>query len=212
MGATRVPVDISFEHFMAGRTILQHVLHDLELTIGYEPKWLTCRLNQSDTTEPTAFFLGWVENAALREIRVAANRPDPGLFRFMDPVHGSTYENALKKPTELLKQYWRKPMKSTTPLAPLRLYQKDGHYGITENNEISRLSVAVKVNNRYVGTLNTGLSVDPGIKLDDKMMQWAQSANSELVQYVRNEFAAGGPFADAAVSARSTKRKVRKSA
>jgi len=92
------------------------------------------------------------------------------------------------------------------------LYQKDGHYGFTENNEISRLSVAVKVNNRYVGTLNTGLSVDPGKKLDDKMMQWAQSANSELVQYVRNEFAAGGPFADAAVSARSAKRKVRKSA
>ena len=101
-------------------------------------------------------------------------------------------------------------MKSTSPLAPLRLYQRDGHYGLTENNEISRLSVAVKVNNRYVGTLNTGLSVDPGIKLDDKMMQWAQSANSELVQYVRNEFAAGGPFADAAVSARSTKRKVQK--
>jgi hypothetical protein len=212
MSATRVPVDVSFEHFMAGRTILQHILHDIELTIGYEPKWLTCRLNQSDTTEPTAFFLGWVENAALREIRVAANRPDPGLFRFMDPVHGTTYENALKKAPEVLKQYWRKPTKPDTPLVPLRLYQKDGHFGITESNEISRLSVAIKVNNRYVGTLNTGLSVDPGNKLDSKMMQWAQSTNSELVQYLRNEFAAGGPFASAAVNARGAKRKVRKSA
>lgn len=212
MGATRVPVDVSFEHFMAGRTILQHVLHDIELTIGYDPKWLTCRLNQSDTTEPKAFFLGWVENAALRAIRVAANRPDPGLFRFMDPVHGSTYENALKKPTEVLKQYWRKPTKPVPPLAPLRLYQKDGHYGITEGNEMSRLSVAIKVNNRFVGTLNTGLSGDPGSKLDNKMMQWAQSANSELVQYLRNEFAAGGPFANAAVNPRGAKRNVRKSA
>ena len=60
MGATRVPVDVTIEHFMAGKTILQHVLHDIELTIGYGPKWLTCRLNQSNTTEPTAFFLGWV--------------------------------------------------------------------------------------------------------------------------------------------------------
>jgi hypothetical protein len=212
MGATRVPVDVTIEHFMAGKTILQHVLHDIELTIGYGPKWLTCRLNQSDTTEPTAFFLGWVENAALRKIRVAANQPDPGLFRFMDPVHGATYENALKKPTEVLKQNWRKPTDSTSPLAPLRLYQKAGHYGITKNNEISRLSVAIKVNERYVGTLNTGLSVDPGTKLDDKMMQWAQSANSELVQYLRNEFLVGGPFANAAVSARGVKRKVRKSA
>jgi hypothetical protein len=112
----------------------------------------------------------------------------------------------------VLKQYWRKPTKPDTPLVPLRLYQKDGHFGITESNEISRLSVAIKVNNRYVGTLNTGLSVDPGNKLDSKIMQWAQSTNSELVQYLRNEFAAGGPFASAAVNVRGAKRKVRKSA
>jgi hypothetical protein len=43
-------------------------------------------------------------------------------------------------------------------------------------------------------------------------MQWAQSADSELVQYLRNEFLVGGPFANAAVSARGVKRKVRKSA
>ena len=66
MGATRVPVDISFEHFMAGRTILQHALHDIELTIGYEPKWLTCRLTQSEYHEPTLSpGMGW--NAALRK-------------------------------------------------------------------------------------------------------------------------------------------------
>jgi hypothetical protein len=213
MAATRIPVDVSFEHFMAVRTILQHVLHDLELTVGYEPKWLTCRLNQSETIEATAFFLGWVENAALRQIRLTTNQPDPGLFRFMDPVHGPTYASALKKAPGVLKQYWKRPQSASSgPLVPLRLYQKDGQYGITESNEVSRLSVAIKVNNRFVGTLNTGLSVDPAKKLEGKMMQWAQSPNSELVQYVRNEFVLGGPFAERAGSSRGAKGKVRKGA
>jgi hypothetical protein len=208
MGATRVPVDISFEHFMAVRTILQHALHDLELTIGYDPKWLTCRVNQSETTEPTAFFLGWVENATLKQIRVGTNQPDPGLFRFMDPVHGSTYASALKKAPEVFRQHWNKPTKGNAALMPLRLYQKEGHFGIRENNEIARLSVAIKVRNRFVGTLNAGLSIDPAKKLDGKIMHWAQSANSELVQYVRNEFVPGGPFANGAPIQRGAKRKV----
>jgi hypothetical protein len=212
MGGTRVPVDISFEHFMAVRTILRHVLEDLEMTVGSGPKWLTCRLNQSDTAEPTAFFLGWIENAALREIRMATNQPDPGLFRFMDPVHGATYGSALKKAPNVLRQSWSKPDKTALQLPPLRLYQREGHYGIQNNNEIARLSVAIKVGDRFVGTLNTGLSSDPGNKLDSKMMQWAQSPTSELVQYVRNEFVPGGPFVTGIASVRASKKKAHRRA
>jgi hypothetical protein len=212
MAATRVPVDISFEHFMAVRSILRHIMEDLEMTVGSEPKWLTCRLNQSDTTEPTAFFLGWIENAALSQIRTATYQPDPGLFRFMDPVHGTTYGSALKKAPRVLRQSWSKPDRTKSPLAPFRLYQRKGHYGITDSNEIARLSVAIKVRDRFAGTLNTGLSVDPGTRLDSKMMQWAQSPSSELVQYVRNEFVPGGPFVSGAANARASKGKAHRRA
>jgi hypothetical protein len=208
MGQTRIPVDISFEHFMAMRSILQHALQDFELTVGYEPKWLTCRLNQSGTTETTeAFFLGWVENTALRDIRIGLNRADPGLFRFLDPVHGDTYKRALDNPTQILKQEWKKmrgPGNGFKPQPPLKLFLDNGFYQLTSGCEICRQSIAIKVDDRYVGTLNTGLSKDPGSDLDEKMKTWSQHATSELVQYLRNEFNLGGPVSDAG----STKTKV----
>ncbi len=190
MGQTRVPVDVTFEHFMAMRTILKHVLQDLEASVGRGPKWVTCRLNQSGTENTNhAFFLGWLENKSLSQSRIAKKQPDPGLFRFMDPVHGDTYKRTLDAPTRVLKQDWKK---KRVP-SGLELYLTDGLFKLKSGNESCRLSVAIKVDKRYVGTLNTGLSRDPGSSLNGKMMKWAQSATSELTQYLNNEFSLGGP-------------------
>jgi hypothetical protein len=198
MGQTRIPVDCSFEHYMAVKSILEHALEDFERTIGHEPKWLTCRLNQSDTASTdNAFFLGWVENRSLRKIRIGLDKPDPGLFRFMDPVHGDTYKRALASPTEILRQSWTRG--SREPLPELKLYRDGGLYNLTSvGRETCRKSIAIKVGNQFVGTLNTGLSKDPGDALDDKFMEWSQSATSELVQYLKNEFKLGGPGGNAA--------------
>lgn len=200
MGPTRIPVDVSFEHYMAVRSILQHALQDLELTAGYEPKWITCRLNRSGTTDTQdAYFLGWVENQSLRDIRIGLNRPDPGLFRFLDPVHGDTYRTALRNPTQILWQEWRhgRGAGGASPDKPLKLFLDNGFYRLTSGYETCRRSIAIKADNRYVGTLNVGLSTDPGNALDGKLRVWSQDSASELVQYVRNEFNLGGPADDA---------------
>ena len=206
MGSTRIPVDITFEHYMGIKSILEHALEDFERTIGYEPKWLTCRMNQSGTDSPRdAFFLGWVENQALREIRTGLNKADPGLFRFMDPVHGNTYRTALATPHKILKQSWKSRSVNGGPsLKELKLYRDGGFYDLTSSCETCRRSVAIKVENRFVGTLNTGLSYDPGDGLDEKFMDWSQSPTSELVQYLKNEFNLGGPGPNAGKKEKST--------
>ena len=200
MGPTRIPVDVSFEHYLAVKSILEHALADFERTIGHEPKWLTCRLNQSGTTSAdNAFFLGWVESRSLREIRIGLNKPDPGLFRFMDPVHGDTYKTALASPTQILRQSWTSGGRGKPPQLPeLKLYRDGGFYSLTSGRETCRQSIAIRVGNQFVGTLNTGLSKDPGNALDDKFKEWSQSATSELVQYLKNEFELGGPGGNAA--------------
>jgi hypothetical protein len=201
MGPTRIPVDVSFEHYMAVKSILQHALQDFELTIGYEPKWLTCRLNQSGTASTgDAYFLGWLENQSLREIRIGLGKPDPGLFRFMDPVHGNTYKHALATPNRISCQTWqgRNPP-PPAKLKELKLYRPNGQYNMTTGCETCRRSVVIKVENRYVGTLNMGFSKDPEKNLDKKLFEWGQSQTSELVQYLKNEFNLGGPDVNGAI-------------
>jgi hypothetical protein len=199
MGPTRIPVDVSFEHYMGIKSILEHALQDFERTIGHEPKWLTCRLNRCGTASTDdAFFLGWVENRSLRRIRIALNMPDPGLFRFMDAVHGETYKKALASPNEVIRQSWTSgKFVKAPPLQELKLYREGGFYNLRSGRETCRQSIAIRVGDRYVGTLNTGLSKDPKGALDDKFIAWSQSATSELVQYLRNEFKLGGPAGNA---------------
>jgi hypothetical protein len=200
MGQTKIPVDVTFEHYLAVRSILQHVLQDLEQSVGNAPKWVSCRLNQTNEVDAKPFFLGWVENDSLKSVRMAANQPDPGLFRFLDDVAADTYSSSLKSPTDVKRQDW-KGTRSRPTKPPVKeelyLYLAPGHdcgyFGLQKDNEICRFSIAIKASGRYVGTLNTGLSQDPGNALNGKMKSWGQSDTSELVQYIKNEFALGGP-------------------
>jgi|SRR5215831_1404142 len=196
MGKTNIPVDITFEHYIAVRSILQHVLQDIESAVGDGAKWVTCRLNQSGEKELKAFFLGWLENEKLKAIRISQNHPDPGLFRFLDDVDTPTYKNTLGQPKQVHKQVWgSKTTKiiNNPSTEPLYLYLDNGYFKLPADHEICRLSIAIKVGDHYVGTLNTGLSQDPGTKINNKMMEWGQNNTSELVQYLKNEFELGGP-------------------
>jgi hypothetical protein len=200
MGRTRVPVDVTFEHYFAMRSILEHILEDFENSAGKEAKWVSCRLNQSSTVNPKPYFLGWVENDMLKSVRLAANRPDPGLFRFLDDVAAETYSSSLRNPKNVRRQDWKGAVErvANPPVKEelfMYLAQGRGYFGLKKKNEICRLSIAIKAGGHYVGTLNTGLSKDPGSALNSKMKQWGQSDTSELVQYIRNEFVLGGPSA-----------------
>jgi hypothetical protein len=202
MGHTQIPVDVTFEHYLAVRSILQHVLQDFEQSVGGAPKWVSCRLNQTNEAVSKPFFLGWVENGSLKSVRMAANQPDPGLFRFLDDVAADTYSSCLKNPKDVWRQDWKShPGRKSNPPVKEELYlylapsHDRGYFGLQKDNEICRLSIAIKANGRYAGTLNTGLSQDPSNALNGKMKAWGQDDTSELVQYVKNEFALGGPSA-----------------
>jgi hypothetical protein len=195
MGQTKIPVDVTFEHYIAVRSILEHVLQDIESSVGTAPKWVSCRLNQTNISDPKPFFLGWVENQGLKAIRLMGNKPDPGLFRFLDDVDAPVYRSCLKNPQNAWKEDWGKGqgIRKNPKVDPLFLYLENGYFEIPKDQERCRISIAIRVENHYVGTLNTGLSKDPGTSINDKMMQWGQNNTSELVQYVKNEFALGGP-------------------
>ena len=191
MGQARIPEGVNEDHYKMIKSILSHLLEDLEASVGRGPKWVTCRLNQSGTENTDhAFYLGWLENDSLKHIREAKKQPDPGLYRFLGRSHGDTYKRTLDMPTRILKQDWGKKRIPTG----LELYLPNGFFKLTTGNEKYRLSVAIKVDNRYVGTLNTGLNRDPKTALNGKMIKWAQSGTSELTQYLKNEFNLGGPL------------------
>jgi hypothetical protein len=196
MGQTRIPVDVTFEHYIAVRSVLEHFLEQIEGIVDNAPKWVSCRLNQTSLADPKPFFLGWVENDALRKIRISENKPDPGLFRFLDDVDAPVYRNCLKNAGDV----WRESLPKLTrgnrinpKVEPLHLYLEAGYFGLPKDPETCRLSIAIKANGRCVGTLNIGLSNDPGTSINNKMKEWGQNSTSELVQYVQNEFALGGP-------------------
>jgi hypothetical protein len=191
MGQTRIPIDVTFKHYLAIEGILQHVIQDLEASVGPEPKWVSCRLNQTGVRDPKPFFFGWIENEALRNIRKAQNRPDPGPFRFLADTPAVTYSNSLKNPAGVYRQDWKGThQRSLNPpiLEELKLYVNGGYFQLPKDHETCRLSIAIKAGNLYVGTLNTGLTKDPGTALDKKIKDWGQADTSELVQYVKNEF------------------------
>ncbi len=196
MGQTRIPVDVTFEHYIAVKSVLEHFLEQIEGIVGNAPKWVSCRLNQTNSTDPKPFFLGWVENDALRNIRISENKPDPGLFRFLDDVDAPVYRKCLKNAGDVWKEDSPKLAQANRvnpKVDPLFLYVNCGYFRLPKDHETCRVSIALKVDGRYVGTLNTGLSKDPGTSIDNKMKEWGQSSTSELVQYVKNEFALGGP-------------------
>jgi hypothetical protein len=193
MGQTKIPDDIRVEtHYAEIRSILRIVLREVEKIVDrQQPKWVSCRLNQSGESRPKPYFMGWLENRVLRKIRKDAHKPDPGPFRFLADTAADTYSNCLAKPGEILKQQW--PVAHIRPKDPpileeLKLYLRDGYYQLPRQHETWRLSAAIKVDNIYVGTLNTGLTTDPGDRLNETLKYWAWNDESDLVQYVKDEF------------------------
>jgi hypothetical protein len=192
MGQTKIPYEVTVEkHYVAIKNILQRVLGEIEGIVGIDPKWVSCRLNESGVYDPKPYFIGWLENEGLKNIRKAKKMPEPGPLRFLANTKAETYSNSLKNPTKVLKQLW--PAAHLRPKDPpifeeLALYLKGGYFQLNNGNETCRLSIAIKVDDRPVGTLNTGLTNDPGNALDQKLMDWAQKDTSELVRYVKDEF------------------------
>ncbi len=191
MAKAKIPGGITPEHFIQIRNLLNEVLKDIETATGREPKWVSSRLNETARDDVSPFFVGWVENEELRSKRVSKNLPDPGLFRFADNIHTRIYAECLdvKGPGGVKRRDWAK---DGAEMFGKNLYVS--HVGLFDlHDETHRRSIAIKMDKRYVGTLNAGLSKDLGVSIDRKLQYWAQDPKSALVQYLSREFELAGP-------------------
>lgn len=187
-----IPGDIEPEDFIQIRNHLENCLKQIAAT-GSQVLWVSCRLNESGEKNPSPYFVGWVENKETRDERIRRNDPDPGLYRFGDDHYSEIYEECLNKPNSVI---------GIDEAAHQIIGNRDRMRWLAGAKSLSvkagakyRMSIAIKVDNQYVGTLNAGFSNDPANSVDSIMVEWAQnSSKSKLVQYLKQpQYDFGGP-------------------
>lgn len=187
-----IPGGIEPEDFIQIRNHLENCLEQIATT-GSQVLWVSCRLNESGEKNPSPYFVGWVENKETRDERIRRNDPDPGLYRFGDDYYSEIYEECINNPNNIIRidedarqiigkrdsMKWLAGAKSLSVKAGARY----------------RMSIAIKVDNQCVGTLNAGFSSGPADSVDSIMVEWAQnSSKSKLVQYLKHpQYDFGGP-------------------
>jgi hypothetical protein len=149
-----------------------------------EVLWVSCRLNRSGQTVASPVFTGWVEaNNAINE-RVKQNKAfAPIDLRYNDTNPSKLYEDCLKAAAKkLVARDWSDPSQ-----LPGAMSQQIGRnfYG-----ETHRRSVAIKIDDGSVGSLNAAFRGDPtageDTKIGDVLFRWAQQPGSDLVTYIKN--------------------------
>lgn len=166
----KIPGGITPEHFMRIRVLLKSILGEL----GTKAVFVTCRLNETGKEYPRPFFVGFVESQIAQNSRESKNRPDPGLFRFGDDLHTQIYADCIMGPKAGIIQTLTWPDGLTREIFSKSLYLD----GLTEKY---RKNIAIRVGNRYVGTLNGGFSeLDPNA---DAIMERHAQTRSALVQF-----------------------------
>jgi hypothetical protein len=189
MARRPIPFARCSSHFVHIQNNLISVLKDVKATPGLGAKilWVSCRLNMSKT-EDSPVFVGWVENIEAIDLRVERRRPyAPIEIRFGDTHPSTLYSTCLKTPLgAVIRREWEREKADSTSQ---RIGEK--FYG-----ETHRRSIPIKVNNVYAGTLNAAFRGDPAEadrNIKKKLIQWAQTGNSPLVRYIRDNLDFSGP-------------------
>jgi len=191
MANKKVPGSITLDDF----TKIDGDLRKILQTTGAKEAHL--RLNDSDDDELAPYFVGWVEDSDLKSNREAKNHPDPGLYRFGDPVLSSVYLQAYEMAKNahqaiLFSKNWdgdlhqkRLDEKALAPKAGV-MHQKC-------------MGIVLKKDgvDRFVGTLNVGFAAPPSdsdnATIENVITQWADPATSTLVQWLDTQFTLFGP-------------------
>jgi len=162
----------------------------------------TLRLNKSGTDDVIPYFIGTVQHADTKRIRIANGIPDPALSRFAYSNSSNEYREAVKKTVAgnsrdlVVEKNWRD---SVSPDYDWRT--KDmGSKGYARDSGITyQIYIGIKVGTRCVGMLAVGFSSKPDNyviqEVVRKITQWARgtSPNNSLVDYLMNAFDLGGP-------------------
>ncbi|TAK01729.1 hypothetical protein EPO44_08875 [bacterium] len=191
--ARMIPGEITLDEFREIRDCLVKVLTALKSAAqGADPIWVSCRLNESDVKDPSPYFVGWVEDTKAKDERVRRNDPEPGLYRFGDDYYSQIYEECLKNPVTVIgiNEVDQKIIGKTDRMLWLSgarsiAFKSGGRY---------RRSIAIKVGNRCVGTLNAGFRNDPGAGADGTLKDWAENRGKDLITCLNGlDLNFGGP-------------------
>lgn len=189
MAGRPIPFARNCSHFVHIQNSLVAVINQVKAAKGLTAKalWVSCRLNRSGT-QASPVFVGWVEDAGAINNRVERRRPyAPIEIRFGDTHPSTLYSTCLSAPLgTIVPRSWRSDKADPTS-------QRIGErfYG-----ETHRRSIPIKVQNVYVGTLNVAFLGDPSAvekRIREILVAWAQTANSPLVRYIRDNLDFSGP-------------------
>jgi len=151
--------------------------------------WVSCRLNRTGAKKPAPVFVGWVEDDVpdgARVIRRGRGYPNPPIVTHFGGTHLSQlYQECFKaRVGEVVKKHWNGDKASPGSLELGRKYYEETH----------RRSIPIRIDKNYVGTLNVGFRGDPTPadgQITPVLARWAQ-ADSDLVQYIRDNLTVGG--------------------
>jgi hypothetical protein len=189
MSGRPIPFARNSSHFVHIQNNVAAVLRDMKAARGVTAKvlWVSCRLNRSETLD-SPVFVGWVEDVEAINMRVEKRRPyAPIEIRFGDTHPSALYSTCLSAPLgTVVLRTWRSHKADPTSQ---RIGEK--FYG-----ETHRRSIPIKVKTVYVGTLNAAFLGDPSAaekRIQEILVEWAQTANSPLVRYIRDNLDFSGP-------------------
>ena len=191
MSGRPIPFARNSSHFVHIQNSLAAVLNDIKNAKGLAAKvlWASCRLNRSKTQD-SPVFVGWVEAVGAMNMRVERRQPyAPVEIRFGDTHPSTLYSTCLNTPLgKVVPRAWGPDKDKANPTSQ-RIGEK--FYG-----ETHRRSIAIRIKTVYVGTLNAAFLGDPSSaekKIREILLKWAQTANSPLVRYIRDNLEFSGP-------------------
>jgi len=183
VGGRPIPFARDSSHFVHVENSLAAVLHEIKAIPGLRSTilWVSCRLNRSGTGN-IPVFAGWFESIEARNIRIRNGFPyAPIQIRFGDTHPSALYLECLKQPPrQVVRRTWKTDKADSTSQ---RL--GENFYG-----ETHRRSMAIRINNCSVGTLNAAFLGNPAAKdtkIEKILFDWAQSSKSDLVNYIKDK-------------------------
>jgi len=171
------------------------------------------RLNETGKTDHAPVFVGWVESEAVRNLRKQRKETeDPENSRFNDSIrpvkeYTDTLNAAAKaKKYVILERDWCAPISQKDPTATLSQKSAQQKALVPRAGLMYQKLSGIVINDgkvpRCVGTLNLAFARKPIGDKEKQAMKKAeqvlsgllQSSNSDLTQFLQDNFELGGPI------------------
>ena len=182
-------------HFGDIKGFLERILVELR-DAGTGARRVVSRLNRTDKAQASPVFVGVVEDVQIIDLRKQQGIPDGdvGKMRFKDENESKVYEQTVKNAAgAIVQRHWNGASGEKTPGA-----KQMGKGANCLHQRFIAIRIPVANNkNQHVGTITVGFGQNPNnpqmTKVKAIMEKWAQSAQSEYVNHLKNTFNLNGP-------------------